>query len=53
MLVHNLVQVQSVLLELRYKELGMELVEADPDADYQGEIDVESRFIIGVDNERG
>ena len=33
------------------KDFAVELVEGDPETDDQGEMDVESRFFIRVDNE--
>ena len=52
LLVHNLVHGQSVVHELDDKDFAVELVEGDPETDNQGEMDVESRFFIRVDNER-
>ena len=37
--------------ELDDKDFAVELVEGDPETDDQGEMDVESRFFIHVDNE--
>ena len=52
LLVHNLVNGQSVVHELDDKDFAVELVEGDPEEiDEQGEMDVESRFFIRVDNE--
>ena len=51
LLVHNLVHGQSVVHELDDKDFAVELVEGDPETDDQGEMDVESRFFIRVDNE--
>ena len=51
LLVHNLVHGQSVVHELEDKDFAVELVEGDPETDDQGEMDVESRFFIRVDNE--
>ena len=51
LLVHNLVHGQSVVHELDDKDFAVELVEGDPDVDEQGEMDVDSRFFIRVDNE--
>ena len=51
LLVHNLVHGQSVVHELADKDFAVELVEGDPETDDQGEMDVESRFFIRVDNE--
>ena len=51
LLVHNLVHGLSVVHELDDKDFALELVEGDPETDDQGEIDVESRFFIRVDNE--
>ena len=51
LLVHNLVHGQSVVHELDDKDFAVELVEGDPETDDQGEMDVESRFLIRVDNE--
>ena len=51
LLVHNLVHGQSVMHELDYVDFAVELVEGDPETDDQGEMDVESRFFIRVDNE--
>ena len=51
LLVHNLVHGQSVVHELDDKDFAVELVEGDPEVDEQGEMDVESRFFIRVDNE--
>ena len=52
LLVHNLVHGQSVVHELDDKDFAVELVEGDPEeTDEQGEMDVESRFFIRVDNE--
>ena len=51
LLVHNLVQGQSVVHELDDKDFAVELVEGDPETDDQGEMDVESRFFIHVDND--
>ena len=50
LLVHNLVHGQSVVHELDDKDFVVELVEGDPETDDQGEMDVESRFFIRVDN---
>ena len=50
LLVHNLYG-QSVVHELDDNYLAVELVEGDPETDDQGEMDVESRFFIRVDNE--
>ena len=51
LLVHNLVRGQSVVHVLDDKHFAVELVEGDPETDDQGEMDVESRFFIRVDNE--
>ena len=51
LLVHNLAHGQSVVHELDDKDFAVELVEGDPETDDQGEMDVESRFFIRVDNE--
>ena len=51
LLVHNLVHGQSVVHELHDKDFAVELVEGDPETDDQGEMDVESRLYIRVDNE--
>ena len=51
LLVHNLVQGQSVVHELDDKDFAVELVEGDPETNDQGEMDVESRFFIRVDND--
>ena len=51
LLVHNLVHGQSVVYELDDKDFAVELVDGDPETDDQGEMDVESRFFIRVDNE--
>ena len=51
LLVHNLVHGQSVVHELDDKDFTVELVEGDPETDDQGEMDVESRYFIRVDNE--
>ena len=51
LLVHNLVHGQSFVHELDDKDFAVELVEGDPETDDQGEMDVESRFFIRVDNE--
>ena len=51
LLVHNLVHGQSVVHELDGMDFAVELVEGDPEIDDQGEMDVESRFFIRVDNE--
>jgi hypothetical protein len=51
LLVHNLVHGQSVVHELDDKDFAVELVEGDPETDDQGEMDVESRFFIRVDND--
>ena len=51
LLVHNLVHGQSVVHELDDEDFAVELVEGDPETDDQGEMDVESRFFIRVDNE--
>ena len=51
LLVHNLVHGQRVVHELDDKDFAVELVEGDPETDDQGEMDVESRFLIRVDNE--
>ena len=51
LLVHNLVHGQIVVHELDDKDFAVELVEGDPEIDDQGEMDVESRFFIRVDNE--
>ena len=51
LLVHNLVHGQSVVHELDDMDFAVELVEGDPETDDQGEMDVESRFFIRVDNE--
>ena len=51
LLVHNLVHGQSVVHELDDKDFAVELVEGDRETDDQGEMDVESRFFIRVDNE--
>ena len=48
---HNLVHGQSVVHELDDKDFVVELVEGDPETDDQGEMDMESRFFIRVDNE--
>ena len=52
LLVHNLVHGQSVVHELDDKDFAVELVEGDPEIDDQGEMDVESRFLIRVDKQR-
>ena len=49
--VHNLVHGQSVDHELDDMDFAVELVEGDPESDDQGEMDVESRFFIRVDND--
>ena len=42
----------SIVHELDDKDFAVELVEGDPEEiDEQGEMDVESRFFIRVDNE--
>ena len=51
LLVHNLMHGQSVVYELNDRDFAVELVEGDPEIDDQGEMDVESRFFIRVDNE--
>ena len=51
LLVHNLLDGQSVVHELDEKDVAVELVEGDPEIDDQGEMDVESPFFIRVDNE--
>ncbi|QNI64631.1 hypothetical protein SynA1544_01699 [Synechococcus sp. A15-44] len=51
LLVHNLVQGQSVVHELDDMDFAVELVEGDLETDDQGEMDVESRFFIRVDND--
>jgi hypothetical protein len=51
LLVHNLVNGQSVVHELDDKDFAVELVEGDPETDEQGEMDVESLFFIRVDSE--
>jgi len=51
LLVHNLVHGQNVVHELDDMDFAVELVEGDPETDHQGEMDVESRFFIRVDNE--
>ena len=51
LLVHNLVHGQSFVHELDDMDFAVELVEGDPETDDQGEMDVESRFFIRVDNE--
>ncbi|AHF63497.1 hypothetical protein Syncc8109_1126 [Synechococcus sp. WH 8109] len=51
LLVHNLVHGQIVVHELDNKDFALELVEGDPETDDHGEMDVESRFFIRVDNE--
>ena len=52
LLVHNLVHGQSVVHEMDDKDFAVELVEGDPEeTDEQGEMDVDSRFFIRVDNE--
>ena len=50
LLIHNLVHGQSVVHELDDKDFAVELVEG-AGVDDQGEMDVESRFFIRVDNE--
>ena len=51
LLVHNLVHGQSVMHELDDMNFAVELVEGDPETDDQGEMDLESRLYIRVDNE--
>ena len=48
---HNALTVHQVVDELDDKDFAVELVEGDPETDDQGEMDVESRFFIRVDNE--
>ena len=51
LLVQNLVHGQSVVHAFEDKDFALELVEGDPETDDQGEMDVESRSFIRVDNE--
>ena len=51
LLVHSLVNGQSVVHELDDKDFAVELVEGDPETDELGEMDVESLFFIRVDSE--
>ena len=50
LLVHNLAHGQTVVHELDDKYFAMELVEGDTETDDQGEMNVESRSFIRVNN---